>query len=273
MEARAEVNAPGFNSLQTGKRIQSHRRDCTRRRRFVSIPFKRESGSKVDRMVQLNILTARVSIPFKRESGSKDHSLRVAWQEANKFQFPSNGKADPKSRADVRNTNNGTTTFQFPSNGKADPKRKKKRSRTGALSGFQFPSNGKADPKAPAWLVTTIVHEWFQFPSNGKADPKIVVYPPQPAFNQFQFPSNGKADPKSEESDEEVEEGKVSIPFKRESGSKVAEKILGMVPEKEKEFQFPSNGKADPKCEPGAVYRKCKNCFNSLQTGKRIQSV
>ena len=43
----AEIAVDGFNSLQTGKRIQSRRAKATQQQHsFVSIPFKRESVSK-----------------------------------------------------------------------------------------------------------------------------------------------------------------------------------------------------------------------------------
>ena len=63
----------------------------------------------------------------------------------------------------------------------------------------------------------------------------------------------------------------VSIPFKRESVSKV-ESVWKRIFENYV-FQFPSNGKAYPK----VTHENVKNapptlCFNSLQTGKRIQS-
>ena len=38
------------------------------------------------------------------------------------FQFPSNGKADPKKHTWLTPTHKCDNVFQFPSNGKADPK-------------------------------------------------------------------------------------------------------------------------------------------------------
>ena len=76
-----------FNSLQTGKRIQSPRLFVGQN---VSIPFKRESVSKV------NVLTGGVvSIPFKRESVSKSVTRKDISLDSDGFwfQFPSNGKA------------------------------------------------------------------------------------------------------------------------------------------------------------------------------------
>ena len=65
----------------------------------------------------------------------------------------------------------------------------------------------------------------------------------------------------------------VSIPFKRESGSKAV--IITRMLETEKArisemFPFPSNGKADPKLLPEKIALHLKMCFHSLQTGKRI---
>ena len=61
-----------FNSLQTGKHIQSisSRRKGSKSR--VSIPFKRESISKASLIDFGTIKIKKVSIPFKRESISKD---------------------------------------------------------------------------------------------------------------------------------------------------------------------------------------------------------
>ena len=135
-----------FNSLQTGKRIQS------------GVAFNSRGGGP------------SVSIPFKRESGSK--ALGGDWRYALiKFQFPSNGKADPKQ----------ITTSVSPL----------------CCPEFQFPSNGKADPKCACCVCGNILQQ-------------------------------------------------VSIPFKRESGSKAEWEHGGS---DAVEFQFPSNGKADPKWE------------------------
>ena len=86
----------GFNSLQTGKCIQSIFTMKDNVGAFVSIPFKRESVSKVKSIVH----------PFPPTS----------------FQFPSNGKVYPKNRSYtfavwLRGK------FQFPSNGKVYPKK------------------------------------------------------------------------------------------------------------------------------------------------------
>ena len=86
----------------------------------------------------------------------------------------------------------------------------------------------------------------------------------------------------------------VSIPFKRESGSKeqarghrrwriwsfnslqtgkrIQSGSNGGNNGGTKTFQFPSNGKAYPKTIPKTLRNSCIESFNSLQTGKPIQS-
>ena len=90
-----------FNSLQTGKPIQ-------RKSNEKYLHFKREYF---------------VSIPFKRESLSKVTNGTLYGYAELVFQFPSNGKAYPKhltmTELDFRLFLN---EFQFPSNGKAYPK-------------------------------------------------------------------------------------------------------------------------------------------------------
>ena len=87
----------------------------------------------------------------------------------------------------------------------------------------------------------------FQFPSNGKAYPKVCGCDEASVIDNimFQFPSNGKAYPKTKHKFFKKNfRRRVSIPFKRESVSKV---IIGIISVGGREFQFPSNGKAYPK--------------------------
>ena len=82
----------GFNSLQTGKCIERSCEGCTEASpAFVSIPFKRESASKV---IKLDILQRldRVSIPFKRESASKVHQQGSPQQHSKGFNSLQTGK-------------------------------------------------------------------------------------------------------------------------------------------------------------------------------------
>ena len=112
----------GFNSLQTGKYIQSLQLMAPSEQMLVSIPFKRESISKVvpsesfpiwfgvsipfkresiskdTPRASLRKPLSRVSIPFKRESISKGRQIYGAVKPC-VFQFPSNGKVYPKSRS------------------------------------------------------------------------------------------------------------------------------------------------------------------------------
>ena len=89
----------------------------------VSIPFKRESLSKV--WVSWSDFQSdyHVSIPFKRESLYKVIANKDKVESISKFPFPSNGKAYPKRHAARRDTEQpDESKFPFPSNGKAYPK-------------------------------------------------------------------------------------------------------------------------------------------------------
>ena len=91
-------------------------------RNTVSIPFKRESVSKECRRRVPSQIWNCVSIPFKRESVSKGHPGLSPDALPVSFQFPSNGKAYPKSIAIQAWWGLDFLKFQFPSNGKAYPK-------------------------------------------------------------------------------------------------------------------------------------------------------
>ena len=160
---------------------------------------------------------------------------------------------------------------------------------------FQFPSNGKVDPKClsaicrcPCWRIcfnSLQTGKWiqsgslpahpsrclgFQFPSNGKVDPKPDNNEDNNEEGKFQFPSNGKVDPKRTFAGTiRYLLQKVSIPFKRESGSKGLHTIVGTCTGIQ--FQFPSNGKVDPKPNNVQTSFILWKSFNSLQTGKWIQ--
>ena len=164
-----------FNSLRTGKHIQRNKRALSKGG---------EGGS--------------VSIPYERESISKEKLTIIATEGSTcKFQFPTNGKAYPKSVKDATQKVH-LSQFQFPTNGKAYPKEMLSKAYSiGLLVLFQFPTNGKAYPKP--WKQPE--HTWcytFQFPTNGKAYPKGLKPNTQDGKNQFvfQFPTNGKAYPK-----------------------------------------------------------------------------
>ena len=93
-----------------------------------------------------------------------------------------------------------------------------------------------------------------------------------PQEDLFQFPSNGKVEPKWTTS-YIVRAGpicKVSIPFKRESGAK-EDTLSDESAHSRNEFQFPSNGKVEPKASSESLIWQCFKGFNSLQTGKWSQ--
>ena len=97
---KEKVEKVCFNSLRTGKPIQS-RRDSNRimARLGVSIPYERESLSKGFGKITLPTnMVILVSIPYERESLSKADRAEVEAQRRAKFQFPTNGKAYPKKR-------------------------------------------------------------------------------------------------------------------------------------------------------------------------------
>ena len=88
----------------------------------------------------------------------------------------------------------------------------------------------------------------------------------------FQFPSNGKADPKRIEKRSAVQVRDVSIPFKRESGSKVHNyRQNHSLHKATTSFNSLQTGKRIQRPDPGDRGQALQNRFNSLQTGKRIQ--
>ena len=114
-----------FNSLQTGKPIQ--RGSFSPRKGTKSRSFQFPSNGKAypkasDRSMHRLSANEPVSIPFKRESLSKGrgNSLIIS-KRCIPFQFPSNGKAYPKTK-NTQRLLTGWRQFQFPSNGKAYPK-------------------------------------------------------------------------------------------------------------------------------------------------------
>ena len=85
---------------ESGDKVEYHP-DNDAKVYMVSIPFKRESGDKASNPAHPYVISA-VSIPFKRESGDKvitDHIIEVGVE---KFQFPSNGKVETKLSVDLK---------------------------------------------------------------------------------------------------------------------------------------------------------------------------
>ena len=138
---------------------------------------------------------------------------------------------------------------------------------------FQFPSNGKAYPKPKGDSSRNQVkRKKFQFPSNGKAYPKLYQYGVSAIQSLFQFPSNGKAYPKNHRcSGTYAHSSGVSIPFQRESLSKEYDGFMGRA----EGLCFNSLPTGKP-IQSGTLFMIASAlilfCFNSLPTGKPIQS-
>ena len=242
------------------------------------------------------------------------------------FQFPSNGKAYPKSTLPATNTSLGNQAFQFPSNGKAYPKVGIYLTQRDSMRSFNSLQTGKPIQSHNRNCDIAIKACLFQFPSNGKAYPKYFESFNNHATADVRFNSlqTGKpiqspawhecqiygrtcvSIPFKRESLSKVRIVRsigwrlnplVSIPFKRESLSKDKRGIKNSTAEIQA-FQFPSNGKAYPKKRVYLIrinqwqlvsipFKReslskdgkrqlnavAVQCFNSLQTGKPIQSV
>ena len=213
---------------------------------------------------------AVVSIPFKRESLSKAGSYKRRNHEKIKIKF------------------------QFPSNGKAYPKEQKKEALEWIRVRVSIPFKRESLSKAATFTLLQITTE-FQFPSNGKAYPKGDGF--DRSSNYFSFNSLQTGKPIQRGNDDGNDSGKevsfnslqtgkpiqsitfavvaitdeVSIPFKRESLSKDKGVDWDALTDL-RQFQFPSNGKAYPKLLTHLYNLYLIFSFNSLQTGKPIQS-
>ena len=163
--------------------------------------------------------------------------------------------------------------FPFPSNGKAYPKfASGELSPTRRYNRFNSLQTGRRIQRRTTCAVLESLITCFHSLQTGRRIQSILTDNETYAGSiQFQFPSNGKAYPKAPcAAPEAIQINLVSIPFKREGVSKAlifedAQRLTG-VP-----FQFPSNGKAYPKQKRNYRNRN-RNRFNSLQTGRRIQS-
>ena len=237
----------------------------------VSIPFKRESVSKGE-LAGGGVILLNVSIPFKRESVSKVGSV-LSVEYSISVSIPFKRESVSKANRSVTTPQPIGTSVSIPFKRESVSKEALREELSWWVIKFQFPSNGKAYPKA---LIAGEVFGWrlrvsipFKRESVSKgtflativAGIKGVSIPFKresvskgqsirrtPRFSSlFQFPSNGKAYPKTQ------------IPAEEVTGVQI------------NAFQFPSNGKAYPK-QSTAKGLFCPASFNSLQTGKRIQS-
>ena len=116
----------------------------------VSIPFKRESVSKVVDNADKFESIAIVSIPFKRESVSKEIDSRLTAVEINvEVSIPFKRESVSKETFDIVLRRERDAGFNSLQTGKRiQSQHKLKRESQGWQAKFQFPSNGKAYPKA-----------------------------------------------------------------------------------------------------------------------------
>ena len=165
------------------------------------------------------------------------------------FQFPSNGKVEPKERENAGPSVASIYQFQFPSNGKVEPKKERCTDNNHAQNILSFNSlqTGKWSQRLRLRKRTQGTSECFNSLQTGKWSQRKSSQHRNSAsvMKQFQFPSNGKVEPKIHKHTHKGELMEVSIPFKRESGAKV-------------KIQETRN--------------KWVASFNSLQTGKWSQS-
>ena len=207
----------------------------------VSIPFKRESISKVKE--EFILVGKRIKGFHSLQTGK--HIQRGDGYEsidpAHMFPFPSNGKAYPKSKF---------RDWQFGNRVSIPFKRESISKVMISISiheaehiMFPFPSNGKAYPKEMEEFCCLSRIDTFPFPSNGKAYPKVSTILHYTHTRSFHSLQTGKHIQSSLSQDACSAAG-VSIPFKRESISKEEyfwASSTSLV------FPFPSNGKAYPK--------------------------
>ena len=135
---------------------------------------------------------------------------------------------------------------------------------------FQFPSNGKVysekwSAHKSLWLHRVSIP--FKRESVFRVKLTPLLLPKQLSFNSLQ---TGKCIQRLAEKKLEAQ-ARVSIPFKRESVFRVQGLLPDFITSRLK-FQFPSNGKVyseRPRLQRPLLEQKS---FNSLQTGKCIQS-
>ena len=238
-----------FNSLPTGKRTQRIVKFILVLSVLVSIPFQRESVPKVNHKFRTrNSFRTRfnslptgkctqssrktpqrateifVSIPFKRESVPKVHYLLdLILKDDLLFQFPSNGKAYPKSvPKDCLSFHNVPVSIPFKR--ESVPKVAWSRSCSSpTISLFQFPSNGKADPKtSDDYQITTLaMSDSFNSLQTGKRTQSQQDLDAIYERDSVSIPFQRESVPKANANNGNDETTTVSIPFQRESVPKV----------------------------------------------------
>ena len=288
-----------FNSLQTGKPIQRPLPALLEHlgKRKFQFPSNGKAYPKALCLrwwhaVMLRFNSLQTGKPIQRGDTSACKP-KHCW-----FQFPSNGKAYPKTRAHSTTGNHcHGNWFQFPSNGKAYPKEvvaschfqglgfnslqtgKPIQSHSHFIGNddpetalFQFPSNGKAYPKTNMDRTGTARFLCFNSLQTGKPIQSSLKYTWQGnCKTRFQFPSNGKAYPKLNATRICGKGRKVSIPFKRESLSKVMVPLFGCGIKEVETVSIPFKRESLSKEGTASGTKTMTGSFNSLQTGKPIQ--
>ena len=159
------------------------------------------------------------------------------------FQFSSNGKAYHKAESHAVRSKSSNRFNSLQTGKRITSKAQKATFILKGISSFNSLQTGKRITRQN-WPRRSH-QDGFQFPSNGKAYHKPKGNPPYGKGPGFQFPSNGKAYHKKKlwAKAQISAQKRVSIPFKRESvsqGTRTRTRIRFC----DREFQFPSNGKA-----------------------------
>ena len=212
-----------FNSLQTGKYIQSNAHNAWKSdlSGSVSIPFKRESISKESGKMETSKSPIQyVSIPFKRESISKVGSLgwrAIAYSVSIPFKRESISKGFSGGCSSVLE------------------------------AAVSIPFKRESISKVNVSPMSAQKHEAVSIPFKRESISKVgrfgrkKIWTPS-CFNSLQ---TGKYIQRELNARiQAIRELEVSIPFKRESISKGKSPTLGI---RRIKFQFPSNGKVYPK--------------------------
>ena len=165
--------ATGFNSLRTGRVIQSTQHTSLIEYLKEMFPFPTNGKGhpkgfmpvmmqslqlgfhslRTGRVIQRELKEAgkdaevNVSIPYEREGSSKvARKTNLLLQIENKFQFPTNGKGHPKSRFLIIRWM--VRSFNSLRTGRVIQSRLRMATFFGKHRKFQFPTNGKGHPKS-----------------------------------------------------------------------------------------------------------------------------
>ena len=155
IHARRQAST-SFNSLQTGKPIQrpDNAGNVASEGNAFQFPSNGKAYPKQCDFCVRESHHGNVSIPFKRESLSKDGSVSMPRRHTPTFmfQFPSNGKAYPKTMKMIITIDCLYPSFNSLQTGKPiQSEILDVLSQDRITDGFQFPSNGKAYPKIERW--------------------------------------------------------------------------------------------------------------------------